>query len=336
MSISVLTRGYSNTRDGANLEESVLTAAAVRNHGIRRLFSLPLPGDRPGAEAQPLIAAGVRLPGGRTRDLVLIATMANQVFAFDANDGTPIWQRTLGLPVDGSRDIDAHLINDHWGILSTPVVDAAAGVMYACAWISPDGSSAKAQHWLHAVSIVDGEAVRPPLNLEGVLWDPGHGLPVQRFASAARKQRASLSLVSGTVFIAFGSVRETSRDSRGWIIACDTNAWRISAAWAGAAKGFGAGIWQAGSGLVADHEGFIYCMTGNGTFDAVTDWAESFLRLRYNSPSGGQAGSIVVVDWWTPWTDDGRSGLDRSGDELDTPKPNQFARIYNRSQCRVG
>ena len=327
MSISVLTRGYSNTRDGANLEESVLTAAAVRSRGIRRLFSLPLPGDRRGAEAQPLILAGARLPGGRTRDLVLLATMANQVFAFDANDGTPIWQRTLGLPVDGSRDIDAHLINDHWGILSTPVVDAAAGVMYACAWISPDGSSAKAQHWLHAVSIVDGEAVRPPLNLEGVLWDPGHGLPVQRFASAARKQRASLSLVSGTVFIAFGSVRETSRDSRGWIIACDTNAWRISAAWAGAAKGFGAGIWQAGSGLVADREGFIYCMTGNGTFDAVTDWAESFLRLRYNSPSGGQAGSIVVVDWWTPWTDDGRSGLDRSGDELDTPNPTNL-RVY--------
>ena len=59
--------------------------------------------------------------------------------------------------------------------------------MYACAWISPDGSPAQAQHWLHAVSIVDGQAVRPPLDLEGALWDPGHGLPVQRFASAARK-----------------------------------------------------------------------------------------------------------------------------------------------------
>ena len=195
--------------------------------------------------------------------------------------------------------------------------------MYACAWISPDGSPAQAQHWLHAVSIVDGQAVRPPLDLEGALWDPGHGLPVQRFASAARKQRASLLLVSGVVLIAFGSVREASRDNRGWIIACDTNAWRISAAWAG----FGAGIWQAGSGLVADHEGFIYCMTGNGTFDAVTDWAESFLKLRYTPPSGGQAGSIVVVDWWTPWTDDGRSGLDRSGDELDIPNPTNL-RVY--------
>jgi len=62
-----------------------------------------------------LIVAGVRLPDARTRDLALLATMANQVFAFNANDGTPVWQRSLGTPVDGSRDIDAHLINDHWG-----------------------------------------------------------------------------------------------------------------------------------------------------------------------------------------------------------------------------
>jgi hypothetical protein len=37
-----------------------------------------------------LIVSGVALPVGRTRNLVLVATMANQVFAFDANDGTPV------------------------------------------------------------------------------------------------------------------------------------------------------------------------------------------------------------------------------------------------------
>ena len=327
MSISVLTRGYNNGRDGANPQEGVLMAAAVRTRGIRRLFSLPLPGDRRGAEAQPLIVPGVALPGGRTRDLALLATMANQVFAFDANDGMPVWQRTLGTPITSSGQIDDHPINDHWGILSTPVVDAAAGVMYACAWISPDGSPGHAQHWLHALSIVDGQPVHQPLNLEGASYDPGHGLQVQTFASATRKQRASLLLASATVFIAFGSLFETNRDSRGWIIACDTSSWRISAAWAGAAKGFGAGIWQAGSGLVADRDGFIYCMTGNGTFDAVTDWAESFLKLRYTQPAGRQAGSIGVVDWWTPYTDDGRSGLDPSGDEYTTPTPSN-RRVY--------
>ena len=239
----------------------------------------------------------------------------------------PVWQRTLGTPITSSGQIDDHPINDHWGILSTPVVDAAAGVMYACAWISPDGSPGHAQHWLHALSIVDGQPVHQPLNLEGASYDPGHGLQVQTFASATRKQRASLLLASATVFIAFGSLFETNRDSRGWIIACDTSSWRISAAWAGAAKGFGAGIWQAGSGLVADRDGFIYCMTGNGTFDAVTDWAESFLKLRYTQPAGRQAGSIGVVDWWTPYTDDGRSGLDPSGDEYTTPTPSN-RRVY--------
>lgn len=102
MSFSVLTRAYGNDRSGTNGQESVLTAAAVRSRGIKRLFSLPLPGDRRGAEAQPLIVPGVALPGGRTRDLVLLATMANQVFAFDANDGTPVWQRTLGTPITSS------------------------------------------------------------------------------------------------------------------------------------------------------------------------------------------------------------------------------------------
>jgi hypothetical protein len=29
------------------------------------------------------------------------------------------------------------------------------------------------------------------------------------------------------LFIAFGSLFETNRDSRGWIIACDTSSWRI-------------------------------------------------------------------------------------------------------------
>jgi len=327
MSIAVLTRAYGNGRDGANTEETLLTAAAVGRRGIKRLFSLQLPGDRRGAEAQPLIVPAVRLPNGQTRDLVLIATMANRIFAFDANDGTPVWDRLLGTPINGSGDIDAHLINDHWGILSTPVIDQAAGVMYACAWQSPDGSAQNAQHWLHAVSIVDGQPAHPPLNLEGATYQPGHGLPPQQFASAVRKQRSSLLLAGGTVFIPFGSVRETSRDSRGWIIACDTSSWRVSAAWASAAKGFGAGIWQAGSGLVADPDGFLYCMTGNGTFDAVTDWAESFLKLKYAPPAGGQPGSLAVVDWWTPWTDDGRSGLDASGDEFTEPQPTNL-RVY--------
>jgi hypothetical protein len=332
MNIPVVTRAYDNARSGVNSRETELTAAAVKTRGVKRLFSLGLPGDRRGAEAQPLIVPGVRLPSGRVADLVLIATMANQVFAFDAKDGTRVWARTLGVPIDGNGGIDEHNINDHWGILSTPVIDAAAGIIYLCTWTSPNRSVAMARHALHALRVADGQDVHAqPLDFEGETYTPGHGRPIQRFSSLARKQRASLLLVGHTVFVAFGSVQETDQSARGWIIACDTAAWRVTAAWAAAARGFGGGIWQAGAGLAADGTGHLYCMTGNGTFDAVTDWAECFLKLEYRPPAAGRLGSIAVVDWWSPWTDDGRAGLDRSGDEFNIPNPTNL-RAYTANR----
>ena len=37
-----------------------------------------------------------------------------------------LWMVELGTPINGSTKIDEYLINDHWGILLTPVIDAAA------------------------------------------------------------------------------------------------------------------------------------------------------------------------------------------------------------------
>jgi hypothetical protein len=309
---SVTTRSYDNARSGTNSQETALTPDAVRAKGIEKLFSLQLTGDARGIEAQPLALPGVTLADGQTHDIIYLADMANQLWAFDAGTGARLWTRTLGIPVSGTRAIDAYLINDHWGILSTPVIDAAAGIMYVVAWISPDRSVEKAQHYCYAVSVRDGTDVHPPVNLEGATYQAGHGAPVQRFASAGRKQRAALLMtdVHGhkTVFIAFGSLQETSATARGWIIACSADPLEVTAAWAATAKGFGGGIWQAGAGLVADAEGFIYAMTGNGTFDGEVDFGESFVKLGYTPPNGTTAGSLSVTDWWTPFSDELRAG----------------------------
>jgi hypothetical protein len=309
---SVTTRSYDNARSGTNSQETALTPDAVRAKGIEKLFSLQLTGDARGIEAQPLALPGVTLADGQTHDIIYLADMANQLWAFDAGTGARLWTRTLGIPVSGTRAIDAYLINDHWGILGTPVIDAAAGIMYVVAWISPDRSVEKAQHYCYAVSVRDGTDVHPPVNLEGATYQAGHGAPVQRFASAGRKQRAALLMtdVHGhkTVFIAFGSLQETSATARGWIIACSADPLEVTAAWAATAKGFGGGIWQAGAGLVADAEGFIYAMTGNGTFDGEVDFGESFVKLGYTPPNGTTAGSLSVTDWWTPFSDELRAG----------------------------
>lgn len=322
---AVTTRSYDNARTGANTQESILTPAAVKTRGVKKLFTITLPGDARGCEAQPLIVPGVKI-GAATQDVLFLATMANHVSAFDVVTGAQLWTMQTGNPIHGNQGIDSHLINDHWGILSTPVIDERAGIMYVCSWISPDGSVAKAQHFFHAISLSDGHEVHPRINLEGTSYDPGHGVAVQKFKSAHRKQRAALLLVNGVVFIAFGSIAETAATARGWVIAVDTASFKVTAAWTSTSRGHGGGIWHSGGGPAADADGFIYVITGNGDFDGITDFAESVVKLQYKPPEGGHAGSLTAVDWWTPWTDDGRTGGDPEGEIGSEPLPTNFRR----------
>ena len=50
---AVTTRSFDLARTGANVNETILTPATVRARGIKRLFSLSVPGDTRGCEAQP-------------------------------------------------------------------------------------------------------------------------------------------------------------------------------------------------------------------------------------------------------------------------------------------
>jgi PQQ enzyme repeat len=333
MPTAVTTHAYNSERTGVNPTETALVADAVGIRGVRRLFSLEMAGDARGVEAQPLVVPGVELGDGGTHDVVYLADMANQVWAFDAQSGAVLWKRQLGTPVKGTKEIDMYLINDHWGILSTPVIDEASGTMYLVAWISPDGSVAQARHFCCAVSLRNGDDVQPPIDLEGATYEPSHGAPPQRFASATRKQRAGLLLteVNGikTVFIGFGSINETSESARGWVIACSTEPFAVSAAWAATARGFGGGIWQAAGGLVADSAGFIYAMTGNGTFDGEIDFAESFVKLRYEPDGSGHAASLTIVDWWTPFSDELRTANqpDAELDGITTPTQTNYRAV---------
>lgn len=324
MSFAVTTRSYDQFRSGANTEETILTPASVRTRGIRQLLTLPLPGDKRGCEAQPLVVPGVKMADGTTHDVVYVATMANQIFAFDINTGARLWMIQLGTPVNGNGSIDSHLINDHWGILSTPVIDTSAGLMYVCSWISHDGSVANAQHFVHAIKLGDGQEAHPRLNLEGTTYDPGHGVAPQKFKSAHRKQRAALLLEKNTVFIAFGTIQETAATARGWLIAVDTASFKVAAAWTSTSRGSGGGIWHSGSGPAADTNGFIYVITGNGDFDGITDFGESVVKLKYTAPAGGHPGSLTAIDWWTPWTDDGRTGKNPEGEVALEVHPTNF------------
>lgn len=325
MSVTVFTRGYDFQRSGVNPSESILTAQAVATRGIKRLFALPVPDDARGCDASPLIVPGVHLPNGQTRDLVFLASMGNCVYAYDCNDGTLVWTRKLGTPIKSTAQIDTFTINQFWGIISTPVIQN--GVMYGCAWITPNNSGAAkdGQHFAFAIDIKTGHDVHPPLSLEGTVYSAGPGLPQHGFRAAERKQRSALAITKGALIIPFGTIAESAATARGWLIAIDLSAWKVAASWVSTVRGSGGGIWMAGAGPAVLPDGDLAFITGNGEFDAVTDFGESFVRLRYSPANGHTPAQFSVVDWWTPWTDDARTGGNPEGEG--PPKPSNFRRV---------
>lgn len=314
-----LTRSADNARSGWNPHEITLSQNSIATKGILRRTTIPVIGDARGMEAQPLILPGVTTARG-VRDVLVLPSMANVVRGVDAHDGSGIWQVTLGTPISGNasigpkpapdgcvgveRTIDCHGINDKWGVLSTGVIDPDTQRLYLVAWVSPDGTPQKANHLVYVLRVSDGTNVVPPVLVNGASGN-------QTYTGIMRKQRSSLVLtkVNGrsTVFWASGTIQETANGSAGWIFAFDCTSNKISAALA-TTQGRGAGIWMAGQGLVADTQGYLYVITGNGDFDAQTQWGESFLKLRYTPPADGRTGSLAVIDHWTPWTDDARAG----------------------------
>ena len=91
--------------------------------------------------------------------------------------------------------------------------------------------------------------------------------------------------------------------------------------------GEGAGVWMAGQGAAADADGNLYVLTGNGDFDGVGQWGESFLKLKYTPPEAGTPGKLEVTDHWTPWTDLARTG------QMAGPKTAKLAGVNAASEA---
>ncbi len=97
------------------------------------------------------------------------------------------------------------------------------------------------------------------------------------------RQRASLLLANGKIYIAFSSFCDVGA-YHGWILGYTYNGTSFlqTNAYNDTANGSQGGIWGADDPLVADNAGNLYTITGNGTFDANTggsDVGDSFVRL---------------------------------------------------------
>src|SRR5690349_14992333 len=94
---SVLTQHNDNGRTGANLGEKTLNASNVNVNTFGRLFTCAVQGQ---IYAQPLYVPFVQITGKGVHNAVIVCTMKNWVYAFDADDATganaaPLWSRQL-------------------------------------------------------------------------------------------------------------------------------------------------------------------------------------------------------------------------------------------------
>ena len=315
----VATRAFDNSRSGDNTHETILTPARLLATGIGRQTTIPLWGDGRGTEGQPLIMPGVKLADGSTHDVMVLPSMANWVRGVDAETGANLWTTPppagfpptflgtfLGTPINGSNAIDSKGINDKWGVLSTGVIDPDTQRVYLVAWVSRDGTPQNGVHFVYVLNIADGSLVCPPVSLAG-LTSRG-----QAYNSLMRKQRSALLLTNAfgrkTVFFSMGTVQETQNGAAGWIFAFDCATNTISAALA-MSDGLGAGIWMGAQGLAADAQGFLYGITGNGSFNGATDFGECVFKVQYTPPTATAKAALRVVSWWSPYSDAGRTGL---------------------------
>src|SRR5271156_2705803 len=136
--VSVTTVHMDNARTDANVNETLLTPQNVNQNDFGFLFSDPIDNL---SLAQPLYVPNVNInSAGTLHNVVYVATMADSLYAFDAdNSGPPLWHVNFTNPANGVTTASGVYLPcsmgktegfTQEGIPGTPVIDASTGTIY--------------------------------------------------------------------------------------------------------------------------------------------------------------------------------------------------------------
>jgi hypothetical protein len=298
----VYTQQYTNARLGNNTLEKTLTPANVNSTTFGKLFSFTVDGQ---VYAQPLWAAGVKIPGQGTHTVVYVATEMDSVFAFDASTGATLWSVNFTDPAEGITAVPCGTdgntqiscgIYPYYGITGTPVIDSSTGTMYLVAR-TYNSNTGVGYQWLHALDVTTGaDKFGGPVEIQGSVPGTGSGSVdgVDTFDELADIQRPGLLLEKNnqtgvkSVYIGWAGAEH------GWLMAYNAATLQQTAILNTTPDGIRGGVWQSGNGLAADSSGNIYASTGDGPFDVNTggvDYGDTLLKLN---------GDLDIIDYFTP------------------------------------
>ena len=314
--VRVTTYHNNPARQGSNILESILKPENVNPRQFGKIFSHPVDGYVYG---QPLYLPDIRVPHKGVHNVVYVATEHDTVYAFDADrsDGenaAPLWRTSFTNPDAGIKPAPAQDVNEYGcsdivpeiGITGTPVIDAAAGILYLVAKTEENGQMVQR---LHALDVRTGaERLGGPVVISAAV--PGTGAAssggVVHFDPLREHQRAGLLLQHGMVYIVWASHCD-GWPYHGWVMAYDARTLRQVAAWNATPNGVGGGIWQSGAAPAGDGTDLLFA-TGNGVFDANTrglNYGNSVVRL---TMSGGR--TLSVQDYFTPYDQEALNASD--------------------------
>src|ERR1035438_7040474 len=105
-------------------------------------------------------------------------------------------------------------------------------------------------------------------------------------------QRPGLLLANNSLYMAFGSHGDQGI-WHGWLLTYNpSDLSQAPGVFLSTPNGIGGSIWQAGRGLAVDAAGSVYAVSGNGDYDGVTNFSESFLKFSPTNPA--------IADWYAP------------------------------------
>jgi outer membrane protein assembly factor BamB len=309
----VLTYHNDNGRTGQNLNETNLNPSNVNVNTFGKLFVLPADGK---VDAQPLYVSNLPMDTG-IHNVVFVATEHDSVYAYDADTGALLWRVTVFKAGETPSDDRAcGQVTPEIGVTATPVIDRSSGphgTIYVVA-MSKDSSGNYHQR-LHALDITTGaEEFGGPVAIEATY--PGTGDEGNRttltFDPKQHKARASLLLLSNTVYVAWSSHCDHDPYTA-WIMGYNESTLVQTRLLNITPNGSEGSVWQSGAGPAADSGGNIYFLTANGTADTTLnaqgfpisgDYGNAFMKL---STDGN---ALAVADYFNMFNTVAESSVD--------------------------
>jgi hypothetical protein len=155
---------------------------------------------------------------------------------------------------------------------------------------------------LHALDLTTGaEQTGSPTTIQATFPKPGHAGQVVTFDPKQYKERASLLLLNGVIYLSWASHCDYT-PYNGWVMGYAESTLKQVSVFNFTPNGSEGSVWMSGGGLAADSSGNIYFLAANGTFDTTLDakgfpadgdYGNAFIKLSTNS------NSLSVADYFS-------------------------------------